>query len=178
MTCAIPLGHGLLLQAGLGAGAKAPQLGWWYGYWRLGSLLTVQVQVNGHCRRCAECLTPCLCKGGERCPSGDTCHCLQKCLVLRAKSLCRRAQAYRHVLSPQDRLGKQSGCSERLLRFLECWRSFLFLSCCPLLGCVTVGSTQKIAIRAWRQVSTGPQAAKYPESPANWIRRALLFHAL
>lgn len=79
------------------------------------------------------------------------------------------------ALPPQDRLGKQSGCSERLLRFLECWRSFLFLSCCPLLGCVTVGSTQKIAIRAWGQVSTGPRAAKYPELPANWIRRALVF---
>lgn len=75
----------------------------------------------------------------------------------------------------QSSPGKQSSCSEILLRFLECWRSFLSLSCCSLLGYVTVGSTQKIAIRAWWQVSTGPQAAKYPESPANWIRRAFLF---
>ena len=105
-TCAIPLSHGLLFQAGLGAGEKAPQLGWWCGHWRLESPLAIEVQVNGHCRRCLESLTPCLCKGGERCPSGDTCHCLQKCLVLRAKSLYRRAQARRHMLCPPEQTGK------------------------------------------------------------------------
>lgn len=59
MTCAILLSHDLLLQAGLGAGEKAPQLGLG-GHWRLESLLAIQVQVNGHCRRFPHSLTPSL----------------------------------------------------------------------------------------------------------------------
>lgn len=60
-----------------------------------------------------ECLElPCPCKGGERCPSGDSCHHLQRCLALRARSRYRRAQACRHSLCPWDSLEEQSRCRE------------------------------------------------------------------
>lgn len=64
-TCAIPLSHGWLLQAGLGAGGKAPQLGWWCGALENGILTAYLGEVTGHCRRL---LAPCPCRAGEKCP--------------------------------------------------------------------------------------------------------------
>lgn len=53
------LSYDLLLQVGLGAGEKAPQLGLG-GHWKLDSPLAIQVQVNGHCRGFPQSLTPSL----------------------------------------------------------------------------------------------------------------------
>lgn len=146
MTCAILLSHDLLLQAGLGADEKAPQLGLG-GHWRLESPLAIQVQVNGHCRRFHR-VSPLSARVGTGAQVATLAIPCTSAWSLGPRASAEGLRCAGTCFAPQDRLGEQSGCSERLLRFLECWRSFLFLSCCPLLGCVTVGSTQKIAIRA------------------------------
>ena len=118
----------------------------WYGHWRLASPLAIQVQVNGHCRRCLESLRPCLSKGGERCPSGDNCNRLQKCPVLRAKSFYRRVQACRRMLCPPGQTGKPKWMQIEIAQVSRVLEELPFSVLLSSLGVCDWGAPRKLPL--------------------------------